>query len=208
MRCRCRSRSALHSYLMLHPPIIAEGEVEKQPGDGSCLYHSLVHRGRELNGHWQTARELRKQLAAFCAANGQVRINGKTLDAWLELEHSVKVRMERYARRQAQCGWGGSLEILAYVLSHNVAVWVWVPCGDGTYRRTTCFDLPAGQAPAGRIDLCYLGGTHYDWLRLIEAEQIGRVEPSGAPPQDVDNPAEQPPVRRSPSTRKRHRRRG
>ena len=71
---------------------------------------------------------------------------------------------------------GGSLEILAYVLSYNVAVWVWVPCGDGTFRRTTCFDLPAGQVPAGRIDLCYLGGTHYDWLRLSEAEQIGRAE--------------------------------
>ena len=95
--------------------------------------------------------------------------------------------MEQYARRQAQCGsWGGSLEILAYMLSYNVAVWVWVPCGDGTFRRTTCFDLPAGQAPVGRIDLCYFGGTHYDWLRLVGAEQIGRVEPSGAPPQGVE----------------------
>ena len=107
---------------------------------------------------------------------------------------------------QAQCGWGGSLEILAYVLSYNVAVWVWVPCRDGTFCRTTCFDLPGGQAPAGRIDLCYLGGTHYDWLRLIEADQIGRIEPSGAPPQDVEAAAsEQPPMMCSPNTRKRHR---
>ena len=106
--------------------------------------------------------------------------------------------MEQYARCQAQCGWGGSLEILAYVLSNNVTVWVWVPCDNvnGTYRRTTCFALPAGMAPAGRIDLCYLGGTHYDWLRLIEAEQIGRVEPSGAPPQDVEAAAIIEPARK------------
>ena len=135
-----------------------------------------------------------------------VPINGKSLDAWLELEHGVGVSMEQYARRQALCGWGGSLEILAYVLSYDVAVWVWVPCGDGTFRRTTCFDLPAGMAPAGRIDLCYSGGTHYDWLRLAGAEQIGRVEPSGTPPWDVEAAvSEQPPVACSPNARKRHR---
>ena len=74
-------------------PIIAKGEVERQPPDGSCLYHSLARGGRELDGHWLTARELRKQLAAFCAANGLVSISGKTFNAWLQLEHGVKVRV-------------------------------------------------------------------------------------------------------------------
>ena len=35
--------------------------------------------------------------------------------------------MDEYARRQAQFGWGGSLELLAYMLCEKRDVWIWVP---------------------------------------------------------------------------------
>ena len=52
-------------------------------------------------------------------------------------------------------------------------------------RRITCFDLPAGGEPH-RIDLCYSGGTHYDWLRLTDADLLAVVEHNDAPPHDVE----------------------
>ena len=39
--------------------------------------------------------------------------SGKTLDEWLVHERGVNVTMDEYTRRQAKCGWGGSLEILS-----------------------------------------------------------------------------------------------
>ena len=37
-----------------------------------------------------------------------------------------------------------------------------------------------------RIDLCYSGGTHYDWLRLTGADLLAVVEHNDAPPHDVE----------------------
>ena len=83
--------------------------------------------------------------------------------------------MDEYARRQAQFGWGGSLELLAYMLSEKRDVWIWVLQRGGLYRRTTTFELPAGQA-MGRIDLCYKGGTHYDWFKPSNHELMTSVQ--------------------------------
>ena len=59
--------------------------------------------------------------------------------------------MDEYARRQAQFGWGSSLELLAYMFSEKRDVWIWIPQRRGIYRRTTTFELPAGQAKGRRL---------------------------------------------------------
>ena len=67
------------------PPIECRGKVEKQLGDGSCLYHSLRRGERELCLPDATALALRQSLAAFVKANAGVRVCGKSLTAWLQL---------------------------------------------------------------------------------------------------------------------------
>ena len=69
------------------PPIEARGHLKKQPPDGSCLYHSLVHGAKRRFGWKQSATALRKQLAAWVASRGvSMRWNGKSLQQWLQFE--------------------------------------------------------------------------------------------------------------------------
>ena len=150
------------------PPIECRGKVEVQPGDGSCMYHPLRRGERAIGLPGGTALALRQRLAAFVKANPGRRIAGKSLTAWLKLERGGGITMDAYARRQAQSGWGGSLELLAYMLSEKRDVWIWVPQRGGLFRRTTTFELPAGQAK-DRVDLCYIQGQHS--LRLVPAER-------------------------------------
>ena len=118
MRFRCQWRTGRRSCLIADaPPIECRGKVEQQPGDGSCLYHSLRRGERELGLPAATALALGQSLAAFVKANASLRVAGKSLTAWLKLERGGGITMDEYARRQAQFGWGGSLELLAYMLS-------------------------------------------------------------------------------------------
>ena len=144
------------------PPVIATGTVEVQPADGSCLYHSL---GRGALPRVSAAM-LRPELAAFMAENPKLLVNGKTMTEWLSAERGA-ISMDEYTRRQARFGWGGSIEILSYMLKKKTNVWVWVPLAAGKYRLTTRFDLPANRR---RQNLCYKGGAHYDWIHLDENE--------------------------------------
>jgi hypothetical protein len=139
------------------------------------MYHPLRRGERAIGLPGGTALALRQRLAAFVKANPGRRIAGKSLTAWLKLERGGGITMDAYARRQAQSGWGGSLELLAYMLSEKRDVWIWVPQRGGLFRRTTTFELPAGQAK-DRVDLCYKGSTHYDWFQLSDHELIAAFQ--------------------------------
>ena len=119
------------------PPIEARGHLVKQPPDGSCLYHSLVHGAKRRFGWKQSATALRKELAAWVASRGvSMRWNGKSLQQWLQFEVARSISAIEYGTLQAKGGWGGAIEIIGFVLQKHVNVWVWVPVGDGRYRRS------------------------------------------------------------------------
>jgi hypothetical protein len=146
------------------PSVEVRGEVEQQPEDGSCLYHSLRRGEIALGRAGRSARTIRQELAEFCRDEHDTRCSGKTLDEWLVHERGDSLTMGEYTRRQAKYGWGGSLEILSYMLLQGINVWIWVPIGGGVFRRTTCFNVPPGRQQHGRINLSYEGGAHYNWL--------------------------------------------
>ena len=159
------------------PVLEATGSLEKQLMDGSCLYHSLVRGERALGLPSTSHVVLRSNLASWVRENGRRMFNGKSVAAWLHLELGREMHVATYAARQAKSGprpcWGGPLEILAFVLSKKVNVWVWVPARRrGKFRRTSCFNVPDGSA-VSTINLCHSGGTHYDFLWLVEpGEQV------------------------------------
>ena len=104
------------------PLIEAAGTLIKQPGDGSCLYHSLICGEKKLGRRSCGSLNLREQLAAWIKRNGSVRFNGKTVEEWLQAEMGSTMSSKEYARRQSQGGWGGSMEILAFVHSKRTSV--------------------------------------------------------------------------------------
>ena len=110
------------------PQIEASGKLQMQPVDGPCLYHALVAGGRQL-GFTEGSTALRKQLASWVRSHADKPFNGRTIEQWLQSELGQNMSADAYGQRQSRGGWGGAIEILAYMLSKHVNVWVWVPYG-------------------------------------------------------------------------------
>lgn len=140
--------------------ILRRGREVRQPGDGSCLFHSLCF---GLNGGRQGGRfranQLRKELASFIQRNPQKEISGDTLEEWVRWDAHSSV--SAYTRRMASGGWGGGIEMAACSLSQKVNVHVYVRRGSG-FERISCFDCP--QKTKQTIHVLYQGGVHYDAL--------------------------------------------
>merc|ERR1740117_1925205 len=95
-------KDAWNNYGRKHPVTMGENcgnyvlrnaKVLRQPGDGSCLFHSLVFGLQGAVGnqrqqqHWQgrgggggSAGELRRELAGFVMENPRLEIAGDTLE--------------------------------------------------------------------------------------------------------------------------------
>merc|ERR1712194_621621 len=65
--------------------VVRDARMVRQPGDGSCLFHSLCY-GLKLNGggRGQEAKQLRQDPARFIAKNPQLEISGDTLEEWIK----------------------------------------------------------------------------------------------------------------------------
>jgi hypothetical protein len=132
--------------------------VVPQPGDGSCLFHSLCH-GLCLG---RGAEDLRRKIAKFIECNSQLEIAGDTLEEWIRWDQNTS--SVAYARRMAHSGWGGGIEMAAFSHLHKVNVHVYEHQRTGQFRRISCFNYPT----AGRtVHVLYRGRMHFDALQPL-----------------------------------------
>jgi len=133
----------------------------RQPGDGSCLFHSLNH-GLCCGG---SAQSLRREIAHFLQQNPSLEIAGDTLEEWVRWDSNASVG--DYARRIAVSGWGGGIEMACCSLLKNVNVHVYESAHRGCgseFKRISCFDSPNASRT---IHVLYQGGVHYDALQPL-----------------------------------------
>jgi hypothetical protein len=128
-----------------------------QPGDGSCLFHSLcfglgVRRGG-------AAEELRRELARFVLEHPNLEIAGDTLEEWVRWDQNTSC--QQYAQRMARSGWGGGIEMAACSQYKKVNVHVYEQQQGGNFRRISCFDNPSAQKT---VHVLYRGRMHFDAL--------------------------------------------
>lgn len=141
--------------------VLKSARVIRQPGDGSCLFHSLNH-GLGQGG---TAQSLRREIASFLQANPSLEISGDTLEEWVRWDSHAS--LADYARRMAVSGWGGGLEMAACSLLKGVNVHVYENARRGLeFKRISCFDCPSA---ARTVHVLYQGGVHYDALQPLAA---------------------------------------
>merc|ERR1712176_899046 len=121
--------------------VLKGAQVVRQPGDGSCLFHSLCFglNGGRPGGHLR-AGQLRRELASFVLENPHLKIAGDPLDEWVRWDANSSV--VAYARRMAVGGWGGGIEMAACSLLKGVNVHVYETRWLGGYRRISCFECP------------------------------------------------------------------
>jgi hypothetical protein len=144
--------------------VLKSARIIRQPGDGSCLFHSLAHGLPSPS----SASALRREIAGFVQQNPEVKIAGDTLEEWVKWDSNSTVT--EYARRMAVSGWGGGIEMAACSLLKNVNVHVYENGGrgySGEFKRISCFDTPSN--PRCTVHVLYQGGVHYDALVPLAA---------------------------------------
>lgn len=138
--------------------VLRNARVISQPGDGSCLYHSISFGLGQRNG----AHMLRRELASFLQQNPKLEIAGDTLEEWVRWDSNSSVN--EYARRQAVSGWGGGIEMACCSCLKGVNIHVYESMGrySSDFKRISCFDNPNADKT---VHVLYQGGLHYDALQ-------------------------------------------
>lgn len=142
----------------------SDGCIIAQPGDGSCLFHSLAC-GLDDGA---TASSLRQDISAYIAKNPEMVIADTTLKDWVKFDSGQQMKVSQYAAKIAGTTWGGGIEIEAFVRLRLVSVHVYETCPGG-FKRIACFDAPPSCKNPLLISVLYQGREHYDALLLCQA---------------------------------------
>lgn len=140
------------------PPVIVRARVVSQPGDGSCLFHSLGHFLREDQS------SLRAVVTKFIESNPDASIAGTALRKWIFWDSGLDVR-QYAARMRTQGTWGGALEMAIIADVRGVAVHVYERAGAGLFKQIATFGDEGAEASAHVV---YGGRVHYDALDLLK----------------------------------------
>jgi len=140
------------------PVIIPRARVVPQPGDGSCLFHSLSYGLRT-----SSAEALRAKIADFIAEHPDAVVADNPLKDWVLWDAGTDVKTYANSMR-AGSRWGGAVEIAVCALIHEVPVHVYerVPKG---FARISAFGAP-GPPSSKAVNVTYGGRVHYDALEI------------------------------------------
>ena len=155
--------------------VLHHATAVRQPGDGSCLFHSLAHGLRDGT----TAPALRRQVADFVEANAELEIADSPLKDWVQWDAELSVSAY-CTRMRTGSAWGGGIEMAAAAHLKGVDVLVYeTDRATGGYRRIGTFEPPPKESPSlltavggkkREVRILYQGGVHYDALELGGAE--------------------------------------
>lgn len=148
------------------PEVLRSARVVRQPGDGSCLYHSMAYG----LGQGYSAASLRQQLADTVEARPTKLLAGTPLRDWVQWDSGLSPTA--YASKMRSAGqWGGAIELALMSELANACVYVYEPCVGG-FQRISAFE-PNGEPEPGQdatprrtVRLLYGGRVHYDALVL------------------------------------------
>ncbi|CAE7243271.1 plcA [Symbiodinium sp. CCMP2456] len=132
--------------------------VLPQPGDGSCLFHSLSH-GLKKKG--QGASALRAEIADYIATHPEEEVAGNPISDWILWDSGEDPKAYALSMREGS-RWGGAMEIALCAKLHRVRV-------DIFERRSDHFLRIASFGEAEKFEpvrLLYGGRVHYDALEV------------------------------------------
>ncbi len=144
--------------------------VVAQPGDGSCLFHSLSYGTRALGGasaELSTADSARETVARFIEMHPDAECAGSPLKDWIEWDSGMDPAA--YCQRMRRPGeWGGAIELLVFSRLARIPVLVYERSGSpGAFNLISVVDIDSKGQPAERaVRVVYGGRCHYDALDL------------------------------------------
>ena len=148
------------------PPLPRGTRVVPQPGDGSCLFHSLAFGMRALGRNGEKgvdADGLREAIASFIETNPEAELGGTPLSDWISWDSQMTV--PAYCNRMRRGGeWGGAIELSTFSRLYDVGVHVYEKKGAGEFRLISCFEACASEGDDAVVRVLYSGRVHYDAL--------------------------------------------
>jgi len=139
--------------------VLPSARVIRQPGDGSCLFHSLACGLADGS----TAASLRKEIASFIEAHPELEISDSPLRDWIVWDSNQSVA-DYCAKMVRGSQWGGGIEMAAAAHLKQIHVLVYEQVGalGSSFKRIGSF----GAANAKAVRVVYQGGVHFDALEL------------------------------------------
>ena len=96
--------------------VITRARVVRQPGDGSCLFHSMACGLK--NG--SNAGSLRKEVCDYMQRNANTEIMETPLGEWIKYDSHCGV--QEYVSSMRRGAWGGGLEMAVVALKKGVLI--------------------------------------------------------------------------------------
>ena len=134
--------------------------VLPQPGDGSCLFHSLSHGLKGTKKGATCATALRAEIADYIAAHPQEEVSGNPISDWVLWDSGEDAQAYALSMREGS-RWGGAMEIAVCAKLRSVRVDIFERRSDH-FLRIASF----GGAQSELVRLLYGGRVHYDALEV------------------------------------------
>uniref|UniRef100_A0A7S3K7S6 Ubiquitin thioesterase OTU n=1 Tax=Aureoumbra lagunensis TaxID=44058 RepID=A0A7S3K7S6_9STRA len=170
---------------------LEEGTIINQPGDGSCLFHSLLYGYKRLKQSIliETATNLRHSLMDWLQENQDTEIADSPVKDWIRWDSNSQV--SDYVRRMRIYGWGGGIEMAAFARKFQIEVHVYEKMPYNArfpFKRISRFSGPSSHSgssvqssPVVRspvVNVVYRGGVHYDALITSKNPVYLRPDPT------------------------------
>lgn len=137
--------------------IIRNARVVRQPGDGSCLFHSMSYGLRDGS----SANSLRREICRFIDKYPHVLIAETPISDWVKWDSQCSTA--QYCRKMSGGAWGGGIEMAVCSLMKEVNIHVYEKSYSG-FQRISAFDHPENPESKHTVRVLYCGGVHYDAL--------------------------------------------
>eukprot|EP01038_Epipyxis_sp_PR26KG_P008191 gene8191-11081_t len=152
-----KSANQIGGTSLLPGSYLNNARVVRQPGDGSCLFHSMTY-GLKNNS---TASRLRSEICSFIQNNPTLKISDTPLKDWVKWDSGLSC--VDYARNMSRSAWGGGIEMACVSQLKGCNVHVYERHGLG-FKRISAFDHPDSPELRPIVRVLYCGGVHYDAL--------------------------------------------
>eukprot|EP00929_Paragymnodinium_shiwhaense_P078254 TRINITY_DN4052_c0_g1_i1.p1 TRINITY_DN4052_c0_g1~~TRINITY_DN4052_c0_g1_i1.p1 ORF type:complete len:488 (-),score=152.03 TRINITY_DN4052_c0_g1_i1:92-1555(-) len=140
--------------------VVKNAKLVPQPGDGSCLFHSLAYGLRSIS-----ADALRAEIADYIASHPETSVAGNPIKDWVLWDSGTDVKTYAGTMRSGS-RWGGAVELAVCAQLKSVCVHVYER-GSRGFARISAFGDAASSGSGRRIvNLHYGGRVHYDALEL------------------------------------------
>jgi hypothetical protein len=142
--------------------LLRTAKIVPQPGDGSCLFHSMSYGIRDKSN----ATSLRRDICSYIQHHPLTPICDTPLSDWVDWDSGTSC--SDYARKMSYGAWGGGIEMACMSRLKDCNVHVYESLRSGGFKRISAFDNPIDPQLKRNVRVLYRGGVHYDALVKIE----------------------------------------